>query len=174
VWWQALLAIAGGLALVYLVLLVVLWRYSRANPDAVTMREALRLLPDLLRLLRRLAADRTVSLPVRLQLVLLMGYLASPIDLVPDFIPVLGYADDVLLVAIVLRSVLRHTGPDALGRHWPGTPRPAADRAARRPASRSLTEHAVSGAPWPTGLPALCAIDPDHLRWADNFPAVEY
>jgi len=43
-------------------------------------------------------------------------------DLVPDFIPVLGYADDVLLVAIVLRSVLRHTGPDALGRHWPGTP----------------------------------------------------
>lgn len=121
-WWQALLAIAGGLALVYLVLLVVLWRYSRANPDAVTMREALRLLPDLLRLLRRLAADRTVSLPVRLQLVLLMGYLASPIDLVPDFIPVLGYADDVLLVAIVLRSVLRHTGPDALGRHWPGTP----------------------------------------------------
>jgi len=49
------------------------------------------------------------------------GYLASPIDLLPDFIPVLGYADDVLLVAIVLRSVLRHTGPDALGRHWPGT-----------------------------------------------------
>ena len=48
-WWQALLAIAGGLVLVYLVLLVVLWRYSRANPDAVTMREALRLLPDLLR-----------------------------------------------------------------------------------------------------------------------------
>jgi uncharacterized membrane protein YkvA (DUF1232 family) len=45
-----------------------------------------------------------------------------PIDLVPDFIPVLGYADDVVVVAIVLRSVIRAAGPEALERHWPGTP----------------------------------------------------
>jgi uncharacterized membrane protein YkvA (DUF1232 family) len=45
-----------------------------------------------------------------------------PFDLVPDFIPVAGYADDVLLVAWVLRSVVRAAGPEALDRHWPGTP----------------------------------------------------
>jgi len=49
-------------------------------------------------------------------------YFASPIDLVPDFIPVLGYADDALVVALVLRSVVRRAGPAPLARHWPGTP----------------------------------------------------
>ena len=51
-----------------------------------------------------------------------MAYLALPIDLVPDFIPVLGYADDAIVVALVLRSVVRGAGPQALKRHWPGTP----------------------------------------------------
>jgi uncharacterized membrane protein YkvA (DUF1232 family) len=45
-----------------------------------------------------------------------------PIDLVPDFVPVVGYADDALLVAWALRSVVRTAGPEALERHWPGTP----------------------------------------------------
>lgn len=54
-------------------------------------------------------------------LVFLLIYLASPIDLVPDFVPVLGYADDAVIVALVLRSVTRRAGPDALARHWPGT-----------------------------------------------------
>lgn len=52
---------------------------------------------------------------------LLVAYLALPIDLVPDFIPVLGYADDAIVVALVLRSVVRGAGPQALERHWPGT-----------------------------------------------------
>ena len=67
---------------------------------------------------------RTSSLPrgIRWRLGLLLAYLALPIDLVPDFIPVAGYADDVLLVAWVLRSVVRAAGPEALERHWPGTP----------------------------------------------------
>jgi uncharacterized membrane protein YkvA (DUF1232 family) len=52
---------------------------------------------------------------------LLLGYLASPIDLVPDFIPVVGYADDAVIVALTLRSVVRRAGPEALERHWPGT-----------------------------------------------------
>ena len=50
-----------------------------------------------------------------------MAYLALPIDLMPDFIPVLGYADDVVITALVLRSVVRRAGPDAVIRHWPGT-----------------------------------------------------
>jgi len=59
---------------------------------------------------------------VRVRLVLLLVYLLSPIDLVPDFLPVIGYADDVVIVALALRSVIKRAGPDAVRRHWPGTP----------------------------------------------------
>jgi uncharacterized membrane protein YkvA (DUF1232 family) len=52
---------------------------------------------------------------------LLLGYLAIPIDLVPDFVPVLGYADDAIVVSLVLRSVLRRAGGAVVRRHWPGT-----------------------------------------------------
>lgn len=121
-WWQTLLGALAGLMLVYAVLLALLWRYARRHPDTVTMRDALRLLPDLLRLFRGLAADGTVPTGVRMRLVLLLVYLASPIDVIPDFVPVIGYADDALVVALVLRSVTRRAGPDALDRHWPGTP----------------------------------------------------
>lgn len=58
---------------------------------------------------------------VRVRLWLLLAYLALPVDLVPDFIPVLGYADDAIVVVLVLRSVVRRAGPDAVARHWPGT-----------------------------------------------------
>ena len=121
-WWRGVVGALAGLALVYLLLLGLLWRYSRTHPEAVTMREALRLLPDVLRLLKRLAADRTLPRTVRFRLVALIAYLAMPFDLVPDFVPVLGYADDAIVVALVLRSVVRRVGPDGLGRHWPGTP----------------------------------------------------
>jgi uncharacterized membrane protein YkvA (DUF1232 family) len=86
------------------------------------VREALRLLPDVLRLVRRLAADRSLPTSVRLRLWLLLGYLLSPVDLVPDVLPVVGYADDAVLVAWVLRSVVRRAGDAALARHWPGSP----------------------------------------------------
>lgn len=105
-------------------LLVALWRCSRAHPESneISLRAAMRLLPDLPRLVRRVAADSTLPRGVRLRLVLLLVYLASPIDLVPDFVPVLGYADDAVVVALVLRSVARHAGLRRLARHWPGAP----------------------------------------------------
>jgi uncharacterized membrane protein YkvA (DUF1232 family) len=87
-----------------------------------TWRDAARLLPDLLRLLKRLAADPTMPKSVRVRLALLVAYLALPFDLIPDFIPLLGYADDAIIVAIALRSVTRRVGPTALSKHWPGTP----------------------------------------------------
>jgi uncharacterized membrane protein YkvA (DUF1232 family) len=59
---------------------------------------------------------------VRIRLALLLGYLALPFDLIPDFVPVLGYADDAIIVALVLRSVTRTAGDNALAKHWPGTP----------------------------------------------------
>jgi uncharacterized membrane protein YkvA (DUF1232 family) len=52
---------------------------------------------------------------------LLVPYLAMPFDLVPDFIPVLGQLDDVLLIAAVLRWVLRTAGREVVAEHWPGS-----------------------------------------------------
>ena len=121
-WVRALLAIAAGLALVYAVLLLLLWGYARRHPEAVSLRDALRLLPDLLRLLRRLVADGTLPTGVRVRVALLVAYLAMPFDLVPDVVPVIGYADDAVVVALVLRSVVRRSGSEALHRHWPGNP----------------------------------------------------
>ncbi|MEV7455409.1 YkvA family protein [Pseudarthrobacter oxydans] len=120
--WETVAGIAAGLLLAYAVLLVLLWIYARRHPETVSMKDALRLLPDLLRLVRRLAADRTLAAGVRVRLVLLLAYLLLPIDLVPDFVPVIGYADDAVIVALVLRSVLKRAGPGALERHWPGSP----------------------------------------------------
>ena len=57
----------------------------------------------------------------RVRLMLLLIYLVLPIDLIPDFIPVLGYADDAIIVVLALRSVVRRAGQDALRRHWPGS-----------------------------------------------------
>jgi uncharacterized membrane protein YkvA (DUF1232 family) len=111
--------VVGSLLLLWLLMLAVLWR---ARPDELTARGALRLLPDVLRLVRRLAADRSLPTAVRVRLWLLLAYLVSPIDLVPDFVPVLGYADDVVVVAWALRSVVRRAGREALNRHWPGEP----------------------------------------------------
>jgi uncharacterized membrane protein YkvA (DUF1232 family) len=110
--------VLGGLLLLWLGLLALLWW---RRPDDITVRDALRLLPDLLRLVRRLAVDRSLPRSVRLRLWVLLGYLLFPLDLVPDVLPVIGYADDAVLVAWVLRSVVRRAGDDALVGHWPGT-----------------------------------------------------
>ncbi|GGF99790.1 hypothetical protein GCM10007304_12120 [Rhodococcoides trifolii] len=116
--WPVLLGVAAGLLLLWGSLLIVLWR---TKTDQAHLRDALRLLPDVVRLLRRLAADPNRRRGVRLRLVLLLMYLAMPIDIVPDFIPVLGYADDAIVVALVLRSVARRSGSRAIDEHWPGT-----------------------------------------------------
>jgi uncharacterized membrane protein YkvA (DUF1232 family) len=120
--WAILISVAAGVVVLYLLLLVLLWRARRHAPDAPTVRQALRLLPDVIRLLRRLTADNSLPRGVRIRLVVLLAYLASPVDLVPDFIPVIGYADDAIVVAVGLRSVVRRAGPVAVERHWPGTP----------------------------------------------------
>jgi uncharacterized membrane protein YkvA (DUF1232 family) len=112
----------AGVVVVYCVLCLLLWRHARRHPDTAGMRDALRLLPDLLRLIKQLAVDPTLPTGVRVRLGLLLLYLACPVDLIPDFIPVIGYADDAVIAALVLRSVVRRAGPDALDRHWPGSP----------------------------------------------------
>jgi len=91
------------------------------KPKGNRLAESMRLLPDLLRLLRRVAADQTLPKGVRVRLGILLLYLAMPFDLVPDFVPVLGYADDAIIAAWTLRSVARRIGVEQLRRHWPGS-----------------------------------------------------
>ena len=117
-WWQAVVGGFVALLVLWLLLLGMLWFWK---PDDASARTALRLLPDVLRLTARLARDTTLPVGVRVRLWLLLGYLALPFDLVPDFVPVIGYADDVVLVVLVLRSVVRTAGEPALRGHWPGT-----------------------------------------------------
>ncbi len=121
-WAHVLIAVGAGVLLLWLALLTALWIIRRDSADQTTLRETLRLLPDVIRLLRRLATDTDLPRGVRLRLWLLLGYLLLPFDLIPDFVPVLGFADDALVVALALRSVTRRAGADALARHWPGTP----------------------------------------------------
>lgn len=118
-WWvDALIGLAVALLLSWVVLVIAL---LVMRPRGNLLTEALRLLPDLLRLIPRLAADKSLPRGVRIRLALLVVYLAVPIDLIPDFIPVLGYADDAIIVTWVLRSVVRHAGLEAVRAHWPGT-----------------------------------------------------
>jgi uncharacterized membrane protein YkvA (DUF1232 family) len=117
-WWDLLLGTVAALLLAWLALVVVL---VIVRPSGGLPREALRLLPDVLRLVRRLAADQALPREVRVRLGLLLAYLALPIDLIPDFVPVLGYSDDAIIVTAVLRGVVRRAGIDAVRAHWPGT-----------------------------------------------------
>ena len=103
---------------VWLLLVVALWVM---RPRDVRLGELVRLVPDLLRLVRSLLADGSVPGRVRIALIGLLAYLINPIDLIPEFIPVLGPLDDVIVAILVLRYVRRRLGDDELRRRWPGT-----------------------------------------------------
>jgi uncharacterized membrane protein YkvA (DUF1232 family) len=77
-------------------------------------------IPDCIVLARRLLSDPRVPRRSKLLLGLLVAYLAMPFDFVPDFIPVAGQLDDAILVALVLRTILRAGGEELLREHWPG------------------------------------------------------
>jgi uncharacterized membrane protein YkvA (DUF1232 family) len=76
--------------------------------------------PDCVVLFRRLLGDRRVPRRRKLLLLALVAYLASPIDLVPDFIPIAGQLDDAIIVAFVLRVIMRSADRELVRQHWPG------------------------------------------------------
>jgi uncharacterized membrane protein YkvA (DUF1232 family) len=80
-------------------------------------------MPDCVVLVRRLLRDPRVPRRRKLALVLLAAYLLLPFDLVPDFIPVAGQFDDAILVALVLRALVRGGGEPLVREHWPGPER---------------------------------------------------
>ena len=115
-WWEWLL-IALGVFVVLWVGFVALLYASGRREDA---RALARFIPDCIVLVHRLLHDPRVPRRRKLLLVGLIAYLALPFDLVPDFIPVAGQLDDVIIVVLVLRQVLRGGGEALLREHWPG------------------------------------------------------
>jgi len=116
--WQGILIGLGAALLAYALFLV--WLIVAGRKEEA--RALVGLVPDFVVLLRRLLSDRRVSRRRKVVLAALIPYLAMPFDLVPDFIPVAGYLDDAVIVAFVLRHVLRGSGPELIEEHWPGPP----------------------------------------------------
>jgi uncharacterized membrane protein YkvA (DUF1232 family) len=118
IWLDVIISLAAALLLSWLALVIAL---AIRRPKGDLLKESLRLLPDLLRLLRRLTTNRDLPRGVRVRVALLFVYLAIPIDLIPDFIPILGYADDAIVVVLVLRSLCRRVSLEELREAWPGS-----------------------------------------------------
>jgi uncharacterized membrane protein YkvA (DUF1232 family) len=104
------------LAVVYLAFLVALALGARQWD----LRVIARLVPHCAVLFKRLLADPRVPIGWKIASGLALVYIAVPFDLVPDFIPILGQLDDAILVALVLRGLIRSAGPVLLREHWPG------------------------------------------------------
>jgi uncharacterized membrane protein YkvA (DUF1232 family) len=114
------LLIAGGvlvgLWLLAAVVLLVIGRRTIA-------RELVSFLPNVIRLFRGLLGDERVPRSSKVLLVLGAFWLASPIDLVPEFLPGIGALDDAVIAALVLRHVVKRAGPDVVRDHWRGDPK---------------------------------------------------
>jgi len=116
---RRLLTVALAALLLYALLVLALVVTGRRT-DA---RALAGFLPDCALLLKRLARDPRVPRRAKLVLLAAAAYVAFPIDLVPDFVPVAGQLDDAIVIALALRAVLRAGGPALICEHWPGPPR---------------------------------------------------
>ena len=109
---------AVGLVAAWLLLLVVFWLL---RPRDVPVREVVRVIPDVLRLLRALVTDRSVPLDARIVLVGLIAWILSPVDLIPEFIPGLGPLDDVIVAIVAMRYARRRIGIVGISARWTGS-----------------------------------------------------
>jgi uncharacterized membrane protein YkvA (DUF1232 family) len=114
-----LVSIVVAVMLMWAALLLV---FFLLRPKDVPVRDLLRVIPDVVRLIRSVVGDRSAPLDTRVVLVGLLVWILSPIDLIPEFIPVLGPLDDVVVAIVAMRYVRRRLGPDDLQRRWQGTP----------------------------------------------------
>ncbi|HLA65131.1 MAG TPA: YkvA family protein, partial [Candidatus Saccharimonadales bacterium] len=114
--WRILAIVVAGILALWSILIGVLWML---RPRDVGLGELLRVIPDIARLVRRLLGDHTVPMGPKVALGVLLVWLISPIDLIPEFIPVLGPLDDVVVAVLVLRYVRRKVGLEELRSRWP-------------------------------------------------------
>ena len=115
---EALLAVVAILVLVWLALVLALIALGK-GPLA---REIASLIPNLTRLFTGLVRDPRVPLRAKLVLGATAIYLAMPIDLIPDFVPIAGQLDDAIIAAFALRYVVGTTPREIVAEHWPGDP----------------------------------------------------
>ena len=114
------LLIAIGVAVaVWVIAIAALWFFGRRLAAA----QLARAIPDLVALTRGLLGDPRVPVGSKVLLGGALVWLASPIDLVPEFIPVLGPLDDVIVIGLVVRHLVRRAGPEVVQEHWRGDPR---------------------------------------------------
>ena len=85
-------------------------------------RELAALVPNLTRLFAGLLRDPRVPLRAKIVLGATALYIAMPIDLIPDFVPIAGSLDDAIVAAFALRFVVRASSPEIVAEHWPGDP----------------------------------------------------
>jgi uncharacterized membrane protein YkvA (DUF1232 family) len=103
---------------VYIAAIAALFLFGRRS----AAKEIALLVPNLLILFKNLARDPRVPRGSRALLLLGALWFASPIDLIPEFIPVVGPADDAIVAALILRHLLRTAGPEIVAEHWRGDP----------------------------------------------------
>ena len=115
-WWAWIQVSVAVVLVVYAGFVIALVAAGRRS-DARVLAS---FIPDCIVLVTRLARDPRVPQRRKLLLLALVGYLALPFDLVPDFIPVAGQLDDAIIVALVLRSFIRSGGTDLIRELWPG------------------------------------------------------
>src|SRR5215813_8075960 len=134
---HALLIAGAAVLAVYVVAVAALFLAGRRT----AAKEIALLLPNLLLLFKDLARDSRVPRGSKALLAIGAIWFASPIDLIPEFIPVLGPLDDAVVAALILRHLLRTAGPEVIAEHWRGDPailerlvRPSRDRNAHRSA----------------------------------------
>jgi len=115
----ALLAVVATALLLWLIVVAVLWLH---RPSRELALPALRMLPDVLRLIRRLVVDPSTPGSVKAALAFLALWIASPIDLIPEFLPGIGPLDDILAAAVILGWAGRRLGRGKLEEAWSGSP----------------------------------------------------
>ena len=118
-WGRVLVGLAVGLVLAWAVLVVAL---LALRPPGQSLRDLARIVPQTLRLVAALYRDPQVPRSVRWRLRVALIYNVQPINLIPDFIPVIGFADNAIVLIWALRSTVRVAGTDAVEGHWTGTP----------------------------------------------------
>ena len=114
-----LVGVIVGLAVAWLAFILLLWVL---RPRDARLRDLVRVVPDIVRLCRDLLGAGGTALGVRIAIVGLLAWLLSPIDLIPEFIPVIGPLDDIVVAVLVLRYVRARVGTEELRSRWRGTP----------------------------------------------------